>query len=120
MKGMVRRPNRHSRPTLGLDCGDLVIELFCITRWEEPPPPSDNLLVGPAVGGLRVDPKQDVQVVVQDDESTDSHREDLGQLIEAVFDPRPPITRSFVEEKRAADTAIDAVIPACHGNIDEL
>jgi hypothetical protein len=80
----------------------------------------DDLLVRRAGGGLRVDPKQNVQVVVQDGESTDSHREDLGQLIEAFFDPRPPIARPLVEEKRAADTAIDAVIPACDGNIDEL
>jgi hypothetical protein len=27
MKGTVRRTNWHSRPTLGLDCGDRVIEL---------------------------------------------------------------------------------------------
>src|SRR5665213_916417 len=93
---------------------------FCIPRREEPPPPSDDILVRPAGRIVRVESQQDVQVVVHDGETTDRDREDPGQLFEPIFNPGPTIARSFLEQERAADTAVDTMIPATYRNIDEL
>jgi hypothetical protein len=56
-----------------------------------------------------------MQVVVENRESADSNREDFRELFVPFFDPIPAVRRPVREEKRTADAAIDAVVPASDG-----
>jgi hypothetical protein len=61
-----------------------------------------------------------VQVIIHDGQSADSDDEDIRKFLQSKFDPFSAVDRSFDEQECAADSTGNAVIPARHGNVDEL
>ena len=61
-----------------------------------------------------------MQVIIHDREAADGYGEDFRKFFESPIDPFFAVERTFREEKRASHTASHAVIPAGHGNIDEM
>ena len=58
-------------------------------------------------------------MVVPNSESTHRDREDLSEFFEPVFDPGFAIDRTVAQQKRLANAAGNAVIPAGDREIDE-
>ena len=63
---------------------------------------------------------EDLQMVIHDGEPAACDGEDIRKFLQPKFDSFPTVERSFGEKERPADTASDAVIPARHGDFDEL
>jgi hypothetical protein len=61
-----------------------------------------------------------MEVIVHHREPADAEREDFGELLDPVFDPLFSVGRALSKQKRASDAPARAVIPAGHGEIDEL
>ena len=88
-------------------------------RIELSPAPHD-VLVSPAQGDVRIEPQQEVDMIIHHREPADADRKDFGELLDAVFEPLSSVGRSFSKQKRAPDSASRAVIPAGHGETNEL
>jgi hypothetical protein len=71
-------------------------------------------------GDAGVEAYEHVQVVIHDREPGDGDREDIRKFLQSRFDPLFAVERSFGEKEWAADATSDAVIPARHGDVDEL
>jgi hypothetical protein len=83
-----------------MDCQECIACPFClrpvgdrqrlsglVAGREEPPPAADNLFVGPGLGRIRVQPHQQVQVIIHHAEPTDGKGEDVRKFLEPMFDP---------------------------------
>jgi hypothetical protein len=71
-----------------------------LVAWrKEASPASHDVLIRPAPGHLRIQPHQQVQLVVQDRKPRDGHREDFRKFLEPMFDPAFPVVHPFPEQK---------------------
>jgi hypothetical protein len=76
-----------------------------VAWWKEASPAPDDLIIGPFARGARVDPYEQVQVVIHDREAADGNGEDLGKFFESAVDPFFAVERSFAEQEGASDAA---------------
>jgi hypothetical protein len=70
--------------------------------------------IGPAPGHVRIQPHQQMQVIVQDRKPRDGHREVFRKFLEPMFDPAFPVVNPFPEQESPAYAARHSVIPAGH------
>ena len=57
-----------------------------VARRKQPSPTSDDFLVRPRLGKIRIKPQQYVQMIIQHRETTDGHREDVSEFLDPVFE----------------------------------
>jgi hypothetical protein len=62
-----------------------------IPRRKKPAPASDDLIVRPGSSDRGIEPQEHVQVIFHRRETTDSHGDDIGEFLEAVFEPLPAV-----------------------------
>src|SRR5208282_1303598 len=59
-----------------------------LVAWrKEASPASHDVLIRPAPGHVRIQPHQQVQMIVQDRKPRDRHREDFRKFLDTMFDP---------------------------------
>ena len=87
---------------------------------KEVSPASHDVLIRPPLGHIRVEPDQDVQVVIQDREPRNGRGEDLSKFLKPMLDPAITVEGPFPEQEGAAHTARHAVIPASHRSINQM
>ena len=83
-----------------------------IAGWEELPPAADDFLVGPSLSQRRVQPHQQMQVIVQNREPAHGNGENVRKFAEPMFDPGLTVLMFVAEQERASDATGNAVIPA--------
>ena len=59
-------------------------------------------------------------MIIHHREPADADREYFGEFLDAVLEPLFTVRLSLRKQERASDAASRAVIPAGHGEIDEL
>ena len=69
---------------------------------KEVSPTSPGVLIRPPLGYIRVEPDQDVQVVIQDREPRNGHGEDLSKFLKPMLDPAFTVEGPFPEQEGAA------------------
>jgi hypothetical protein len=61
-----------------------------------------------------------MQLVIQHRKTADGNGEDVRKFLKPAFDPRLAVLVFVPEQKRPAEAAGDAVIPASDGGVDEV
>ncbi|MGO9469969.1 MAG: hypothetical protein ACLQVF_38200 [Isosphaeraceae bacterium] len=64
---------------------------------EEPAPAPDDLLIRPARGDLRIEPRQHMQVVVHHRKSCNRDREDFRKFAQSVIDPNLAVALTLAQ-----------------------
>ena len=76
--------------------------LSCLVAWrKEVSATSHDVLIRPTLGHIRIEPDQDVQVVIQDREPRNGHGEDLSKILKPKFDPAFTVEGPFPEQEGA-------------------
>ena len=78
-----------------------------VAQGEEGQPPSGHLLGGPGAGRRRVEPQEEVEVVVRDGVGGAADGEGLDELAEAPLDPILAVAILAAAERGAAGAAVD-------------
>ena len=66
---------------------------------KEASPASHDVLIRPAPGHVRIQPHQQVQMIVQDRKPRDGHREEFSKFLEPMFDLAFPVVHPFPSRK---------------------
>src|SRR5271166_3262402 len=92
-----------------------------LVAWrKEASPASHDILIRPALGHVRIESHQQVQVIVQDREPREGHREDFRKFLEPMLDPAFPVVHPFPEQEGPPHAARHTVKPAGHGRINQM
>ena len=91
-----------------------------IAGRKKPSPTSDDFLIRPRLGKIRIKPQQYVQMIIHHRETTDGHREDLSEFLEPVLNPILAVLIAFTEQERATNATRDAVVPVSNRRINQL
>jgi hypothetical protein len=101
-----------------LECGGVVdVEA---RRRIDGDPAADDIFVGPVVGDARVEPAEDVEMVVEGGEAADGNGELLGEDFQSRFDPGLAVLKTLAAEEGPSHTAGNAVVVAGDGNVYQL
>jgi hypothetical protein len=74
-----------------------------IARRKQPPPPPDNILIRPPRNHVRIEPQQNMQVVVEHRKPSHGNREYFRKFPEPALDPLFAVRPSLCEQMRASD-----------------
>ncbi len=84
----------------------------CLVAERVPPAP-DDLLVRPAVGHVRVEAHEQMQLIVPHREAAHADGEKFHKFLQAIFDPFPAAHRPFAQQERASERKFRPYRPRC-------